>query len=224
VNRDDNAIIFSTIFDAQGRFNLNNLGDSAAQVGFIRLMQSAVPRTSPETARDLAIAVAHWITPGALNNNLDDYYLKSDPPYRAPHRPMVSVSEFRLLKGVTPELFAALAPYITVLPEGTPVNINNAPAPVLMSLSPTLTLPAAATIVAQRSQAPFPNTQSFLQFDVVKNNPIPENQVTVLSNYFLVKTNVKVTQQEILLYTLLKRMGKNDQPFTTILWQSKGTL
>jgi general secretion pathway protein K len=223
LNREENAIIATTIFDAQGRFNLNNLNSPSAQEDFVRLIRVAHPKTDILTARAITSATQNWLAGGA-NNALDDYYLKSNPPYRAPHRPMVSVSEFRLIKGVTADLFAAMAPFITVLPEATPININNAAPPVIMCLSPTMTLAAAKAVAARAKQAPFTSTQEFLQFDVVKNNPIPENKITVLSNYFLVKSRVTVSQQDTLLYTLLQRTVKNNQPTEVVLWQSKGTL
>ncbi len=226
INQVENATIYSIIFDAQGRFNLNNLADADTQTqdDFIRLINAAYPKIGTEGARAIATAVNNWIKQGAINNTLDDYYAKQTPPYRAPHRLMASVSEFRLVKGVTAELYAALSPYITALPETTPININSAAPPVLMSLSLTLTLSAAQTIYARTRQAPFPSTAIFNQFDVIKNNRIPDNKITVNSNYFLVKSVIKIGQQEILLYTLLQRMLNSNKPIEIVIWQSKGTL
>ena len=224
VNRVENASVSSIIFDAQGRFNLNNLSNPDAQEDFIRLITAAYPKIGKEGAREIALAVTNWISAGATNNTLDDYYAKEMPPYRAPHRLMVSVSELRLIKGVTAELYAALSPDVTALPEPMPINVNNADIPVLMSLSPTLTLTAVKTIYAKAKQTPFPTTASFQQFDLIKNNPVPEAKITTNSSYyFLVKTNVKVDQQETVLYTLLHRTVMDKNPLV-ILWQSKGTL
>lgn len=224
INRVENATISAIIFDAQGRFNLNNLTDTNAQADFIRLMTTAYPKIGPTEAREIALAINNWISPGAINNVIDDYYAKAIPPYRTPHRLMASVSELRLIKGVTTELYTALAPFVTALPESTPININNASAPVLMSLSPTLSLSAAKTIEARAKKMPFPTLQAFKDFDVVKNNPIAENKITVNSNYFLVKSSVKVNKQETVLYTLLHRSGTSQKPTEVVIWQSKGTL
>src|SRR6185437_2996706 len=106
----------------------------------------------------------------------------------------------------------------------TKININNATAPVLMCLSKTLTLASANAIIAKRNQTPFTSVQSFLALDILKNNPITENQITTISSYFLVKTSVKVEEQEILLYTLLQRIEKNSHPYEVMLWQSKRKL
>lgn len=224
VNQVENAQVASTIFDAQGRFNLNNLSNPSSQDDFSRLITAAYPKLNAPGAHELALAVTNWISAGAINNTLDDYYAKQSPPYRAPHRLMASVSELRLVKGVTAELYAAVSPYVTALPETTPININNAAPPVLMSLSPTLTLSAAQTVYNTAKKVPFPTLQSFQQFDVIKNNPVTESKITITSSYFLVKSSVKVNQQEIILYTLLKRSGSKDKPTEEVIWQSKGTL
>jgi type II secretory pathway component PulK len=93
-----------------------------------------------------------------------------------------------------------------------------------MSLSPALTLDAAKTVAAKAKQTPFLTVQSFQQFDVVRNHPIPENKITVSSHYFLVKSSVKVNQQKVILYTLLQRILKEQKPFEVVIWQTKGTL
>ena len=63
-----------------------------------------------------------------------------------------------------------------------------------------------------------------MELDVVKNNKFPEGKISTISQYFLVKTEVKMNEQKIFLYTLLKRDVKNAKPIETVLWQSKGTL
>jgi general secretion pathway protein K len=220
----DNSVITSTLYEAEGRFNLNNLNDPNYTDDFVRLIQAAAPNVDIAIARTITQAIIHWITASPPTAALDTYYLKLNPPYRAPHRLMVSVSELRLVQGVTSALFLTLSPYITALPTATPININHTSAPVLRSLSPTLTQAAATAILARAKQTPFATVQDFLQFDVVKNNPIPANKITLASSYFLLKTSVKVAQQETLLYTLLQKVITNSRPSTVIVWQSKGTL
>lgn len=223
IQQDENAVIYSIIYDQEGLFNINNLSNIDYQDNFIKLIITVHPDTNLETARNIVTAIRDWIAP-ATNTALEDYYSKQNPPYRAPHRAMVSVSELSLVKGITTELYTALLPYISALPEITKININNAPAPVLMSLSSTMSLESAHAIEVYRKQTPYPTIEVFLQFDVVKNNPIPESKISVNSSYFLVKTSVKVEKQETILYTVLHRILKNSQPIEVVLWQSKGTL
>ncbi len=224
VSKIENASIYSIIDDQEGLFNINNLADPEAQQGFMQLIKSVAPTMKNDDINPLIVAIRDWIAPNGANNQIDDYYAKQSPAYVAPHRPMVSISELRLVKGMTPQLYAKLSPFVTALPEVTNLNINSAPPQVLMSLSPSLSFEAATAIVTHRKQKPFVSTESFLQLDIVKNHQIPNKKISVSSSYFLVKTSVKVEHQEITLYTLLHRMLNNEQPIETILWQSKGTL
>ena len=42
----------------------------------------------------------------------DDYYLRQNPAYRAANRKFQSISELRLVKGVTAEVWNKLAPFV----------------------------------------------------------------------------------------------------------------
>lgn len=220
----ENAQVSSVIDDQENLFNINNLADLETQTGFIQLVKTVAPTMNVDEIKDLITAIRDWISSIGTQPQLDNYYAKQTPAYVAPHRPMASISELRLIKGMTPKLYTQLSPYVTALPETTYINVNNAPAQVLMSLSPTLSLEAANSIINYRQQHPFTTPESFLNFDVVKNNPITAKQISVISSYFLVKTNVKIYNQEIALYTLLHRVLKNAKPMEIIVWQSKGTL
>jgi len=219
-----NAKITSIIYDAQGRFNLNNLKDNSYRENFLHLLQTAVPNLPTNEAQTILVAAIEWLSPPTMASPFTEYYAKQNPPYRAAHRLFFSMSELRLVKGMTPAIFAAIEPLIIALPETTTININNAPASVLRCLSPTLTEPAAKTILLYEKATPFATTQSFLNFAVVKNNPIPENKITTSSSYFLVQSDVEIGTQHVTLYTLLHRTLKNGKSTMVIVWQSKGTL
>ena len=217
-------IIVGTLTDAQGLFNINNLSNEQYQTNFTRLIRIVSPDTDPVIAENITQAVIDWISPGSKNTEFDDFYQKLIPAYRAAHQPMASISELRLVKNVTPDIFNKLAPYLTALPEVTPININNSSPPILMSLSLTLTADAAKAVIQAAQQNPFSSAQQFINFDIIKNNPIDATKITVVSHYFLLHTNVTVGQQKILLNTLLQRSTKESQSTTQIIWQSKGTL
>ncbi len=221
VDKQNGATISSIIYDAQGFFNINNLTDQHNLINFIRLIQAVAPETDGGTAQNITLAIADWISQNAKNSALDEYYLKSNPSYQAPHRPMVSISELRLVKDVTPELYTKLLPFLIALPHATPININNALAPVLISLSPTMTIETAQNMVKGIAQKPYLTAQSFLDSEFVKNNPVEPNKITVASSYFLVKTNVTLGRQTLILYTLLERVAQSSQSTISILWQSK---
>jgi general secretion pathway protein K len=215
--------IVSTLYDMQGRFNINNVSDEKAREGFNHLILSVMPDLTPEKAQEIVLATVDWITPGIQKSMYDKFYEELTPPYRASHRPMVSASEFRLVKGVTPKIAAALKPYLIALPETTPINIQTAPAAVLTSLSPTMTGEAAQAIEKIRQQSPFTTLDRFTNLDVIKNHPVPGEKITLTSAYFLVETEVTIEKQQLVLYTLLQRQAKDAKAMTRIQWQSKGT-
>jgi general secretion pathway protein K len=220
----NNASVESTIYDAQGLFNLNNLADKTYQVNFSQLLKAIMPSLKPEDIQNITLATVDWVSSNAKSETFNEYYAKLTPPYHSPRHIMTSLSELRLVKGVTAELFTKLSPYIIALPTTTPISVNNAPAPVLMSLSPTLNLESAKSIEKYCVQNPFTTLQSFQNFDIVKNNSIQNDKTTITSTYFLVKTTVTIGDQSTILYTLLQREIKNSKPTVATLWQSKGTL
>lgn len=214
--------ISSTIYDMQARFNLNNLNNNPeAQTSFIRLLQALAPDLSLQKAQDLTRAIADWMLPESQQNAYNKFYLTLSPPYQAAHRPMISSSELRLVKGMTQALFHALEPYVVALPGSLPVNVQTAPAPVLMALSPALSLETARAIEQARQQTPLISTQAFFNLDIVKNHQITTNNITVISQYFLVETKVTIEKQALVLYTLLGRFVNGNKVTISILWQSK---
>jgi general secretion pathway protein K len=217
--------IMSTIYDMQGRFNLNNLnqGNGETQTDFMRLLRVVEPDLSDQNAQDIARAVLAWVSPMGQQGDESKYYSELSLPYRAAHRPMISISELRLVKGITPQLFNALRPYVTALPNTTLLNVQSAAAPVFVILSKTMTLDAGRSVEELRAKTPIVSTRQFLNLDVVKNHQVAANKIIVTSSYFLVETHVEIEKQRVVLYTLLERItSQKNKATVSILWQSKG--
>lgn len=222
VNEVNGYKIVGTIYDMQSRFNLNNLTKTEAQADFKRLLQVIQPKITEQQAQDMVLAVTDWVSPAQAQTDNSKYYMGLSPPYRAPHDLMASASELQLVKGMTPALYQALGPYVTALPVVTLINVQTAPAPALVTLSPTMTLSVATAIEQLREQSPIVSTQMFTNLDVVKNHNISADQITTVSDYFLLETEVTIEDQHVLLYTLFERSIKEGKVELTILWQSKG--
>lgn len=212
--------IRSIIWDMQARFNLNNLSKQEWQESFAHLLQLILPKLSEAARKNLVRDISEWITPGSQQGESNEYYLHQTPPYRMAKRLFVDKGELRLVKGVTPAIYAALEPYITALPQPTNINVSTAPAPVLATLAPNVTLEAARAI--EKAQASFGSNDAFLNFPIVKNYQIQSDKITVISNYFLLQTEVVIENQHIVLYTLLERVTNGNKANVNILWQSKG--
>lgn len=216
--------ISSTIYDMQARFNLNNLTDEHAQTNFRRLIQLVSPNLTNDKIDAILLAAKDWLSSSTLQNQYSKYYLDLKTPYRAGHRLFVNASELRLVKGVTPELFAALHPYLTALPMPMDVNVQTAKAPVIAMLTLTMPIAGANEVIKIREQKPFVTKEVFTGLDVVANHKLfPDQSLTVISTYFLVETKVSIENQHVVLYTLLERtQGSDGRASLTILGQSKG--
>ena len=155
---DEGGWMAGCLRDLQGRFNLNALaarverqGDEGgsetdkprftpAQAQFIRLLQAlGEPQLSEQEARLITEAVTDWLDADlepAFDGAEDDYYFGQTPGYRAANRAMASVSELRAVAGVTPELYRALEPWVTVWPQQpATLNIHTAGSMVLRSIN-----------------------------------------------------------------------------------------
>jgi general secretion pathway protein K len=214
--------ITSTIKDAQGRFNLNNVTKPEWQSDFIRLIKFVYPKMSPEEAAAVVQATVDWVTPGARDNAFSRYYAELPVPYRPAHRLMVDPGELLLVKGVTPELYAALKPYITALPSVTPINVLSADVPVLALLSPDMSLDTAHSIRDLMMKSPPPTMEAFLALDIIKNHKVQVDHAALTSTYFLVETEVGIGRQHIMLYTLLQRATNNGKADLQVISQHRG--
>ena len=75
----------------------------------------------------------------SMTDNYDHQYMTLNPSYRAPHAPMASPSELRLVAGISPQLYNQLAPYLIALPTKTTLNLARAPLFIQKALNYTPT-------------------------------------------------------------------------------------
>jgi general secretion pathway protein K len=222
--------------DLQGRFNLNTLsekvsGDStaaskkrftASQEQFIRLLQAlGDPAVSEQEAITLTESVTDWLDAdreASLNGAEDDYYSGQTPAYRTANRRMSSVSELRAVAYMTPEIYQALLPWVTVWPEQpATLNIHTAPAMVLRSinakgvLSP-LTEAEGASLVQYREETGFEDKTDFQANPVFEGKRDNMKEVAALlgenSTYFLLRAEVEVAGRNMRLYSVLNRSNR----------------
>ena len=212
--------------DLQGRFNLNSLRASppagrrfsAPQAMFIRLLQTPEePRLSTEEAIAITEAALDWLDRDAAPRDFgaeDDVYYGREPSYRAANREFHSVSELRLLNHVTPELFAAIAPALTVYGSGV-INIHTAPVPVLRgingagSLEP-LTAGEGEALARARADEGFADVQALLGGAVLAGRGIAPELASRLgeeSHWFLYAGEARLAGRTARLYSVLRREG-----------------
>jgi type II secretory pathway component PulK len=119
--------------DEEGRFNVNVI-DGKRIAKFIEVVAEA----EEDQAKEIAYAIVDWRdTNDSLSDPKfgaeDDDYEDLDPPYEAKDQPFESLDELLLVRGMTPEIFERIQPFVTIYGPGT-VNINTAPMEVLMGL------------------------------------------------------------------------------------------
>ena len=195
--------------DLQGRLNLNNLvrpeglEDEAAMAQFVRLLLYL------DLDPSIVPAVMDWIDADTdvrfPDGAEDDYYSRLDPPYRTANQPMVSSTELRLVRGVDDETYRRLAPYVTALPERTPLNVNTAPAIVLRALTDELSEADAESLEENRPDDGYPDINTFLQAGPLAGREVDTQGLAVGSNHFLLRTVVAMGRTEVRTETVIYR-------------------
>ena len=214
---DDFGYVRGALFDAQGRFNLNNLARNVDvhhdyQRQFELLLQGN-PKLQPP--QGLVASIQDWIDDDdmpAAGGAEDSFYMEQTPPYRAANRPFKAVSELLAIQGMTPELYAVLRDLVTVLPETTRVNVNTAPIPVLiaMGVDPTKVdqwdsqrkQPAGGTDSGPVTDAG--QMAEFVRKYLVAGKP---DYLAYQTSYFLLQGDVFVGSGHVSLYSLIHRQG-----------------
>jgi general secretion pathway protein K len=178
-----------TIIDQQGLFNLNNLvSNGTASANDLARFQRLL--TALGLPQELGGALVDWEDANSetsTNGAEDEYYMNLPQPYRCANRPLSDIGELSWVKGFDASTIKKLQPFVSVLPEsGTAVNINFAPAEVLMAILPGLRLEQARQIVTDIKTTPFKNTSDFL-LQLPKNVTQDSTMnISVSSKYFMV--------------------------------------
>jgi general secretion pathway protein K len=136
----------ATVVDEERKIHLNR--QDTPQV-LMQLFRDVVPM-SQEHAHEIALCILDWRDAddfSYLGGAESGYYRGLDPPYRAKNGDFDVLEELLFVKGVMPEVFARVRPFLTLHGSGK-VNVNTASETVLTSLG--LAAPLAARVAAYR--------------------------------------------------------------------------
>ncbi|MFO7481943.1 type II secretion system minor pseudopilin GspK [Oceanibaculum nanhaiense] len=199
------------ILDLHARFNLNNLlaadgQPSAPDLAYFQRLLRALG-----LSEGLATAVLDWID-GDFDMRFpdgaeDDYYLSTERPYRAANRPLQSISELRLVRGVDTEIWNTLAPHVSALPTRTALNINTAAAPLLQALVEELTAQDTEQLVEARGEAGYASVPLFLEQELFAGREIDTAGLAVTSQYFLIRSEITVGTARARLFSVVERQA-----------------
>jgi len=202
------------ITDLQGLFNLNGLSPRNSRQAIVR--QRLLNLVAAEGG-DISIAdrLQDWIDAdiSARASGAEDYnYLGFEPPYRTGNTPMQDPSE-TVLVGMTPEQYFLFGEVMSALPRlDAALNINTAPAEVLMSLSPSLTPEIAEVIAGNRDlQEGFETVEAFLQQPELAGLGVAREGLGVQSSFFSVQVIARYQDRFNYLSSVIHRNASNGE-------------
>ena len=211
------ATLSGSIIDATSRYNLTNLAKArsinAAQVAIYKRLLANLkldPALADRTAN--AVAAAQSAQPAG------------EPPAEGAPKPVVSSSvpvrlmqldDLLAIPGYTVEIVDKLRDFVIVLPESTAVNVNTAPPEVLAAVIENFSLAEANALVARRKSASW-RELSYFKADLAGKDA-PDDLVAVQSNYFLVRSRVRLDRAALDAEALISR-GTDARRVTTLVW------
>jgi general secretion pathway protein K len=197
------AFLRGRIRDVQERYNLRNLVDPATNkivdaelAALMRLCETAA--VSPETAQTLATGLRAALLaekPADGKANAAAVLLPQ------------TVDQLAWL-GLDADTVRRLRPYVDILPEPTPLNVNTASAEVIAGVVAGLDLGSAKRIVNRR---PFKALQD-LRSDIQGEGALDAKRLSVNSNYFEISGRLRMEGRVLEERMLVKRANRQVLP------------
>jgi general secretion pathway protein K len=190
------AFLSGKITDAQARYNIRNLvkASSVQPEEVATLKQLCITAgVDPEVATTIGTALNAAQVLATANTNVD-----------APLMPQ-SAAQLTWF-GVDAATVQRLAPYVVLLPEPTPVNVNTASREVLAAAIKGLDLASAERLVQKRQRAAF-KTVKEIEDLVPAAGKIDENKIGMKSSYFEVRGRLRLDDRVLDRVSLVKRVG-----------------
>lgn len=219
--------IQASLTDMQSRININSLL-SAGKVNTTTEKRLAQLFKNLELPNKSTQAINDWID-SDLNTTSPDgaedvYYLNLEKPFRTANRELQSISELHLIKGFEDSTeYLRLQSYLCAFTTGADmaINVNTASAEVLKSLSPKMTDTLARDIIEHRVDNPFNELKEFTSFAKLGTIITDTANLSVSSDYFLLRTQAIIGQANKIMFSIIHRDGSGK---TEIISRSYRTL
>jgi len=227
------ASLSGNIIDATSRYNLTNLAqqgqpDLAQAAIFQRLLN--VLRLDNRLAQRVTVFVAQGqrsaplAPPGQGTPTFpDDVQDRGGPTLVVPPAngvpvPLVQVDDLLAVEGMTPAIMAQIKPFLIVLPEKTPLNVNTAPAELLAALIPDMSLSEAGSLVVRRKTSAWRDVAGF-RSQVRGAEALPEEVFDVKSSWFLVQSRIRLDRAALNAESLIQRKPlASSGGGTSVIW------
>lgn len=201
--------VMARVDDAGNCFNLNSLVEADVQgalrlrlvgLGQMRALMKGLAIPEAEAAI-ISDSVADWIDSDnapAPNGAEDDSYQGRAVPYRTAGRLISDVSEIRAVRGMTPQFYERLRPWLCALPGAdlSPINVNTLrpDQALLLTMIAPQAIPAqrARAMLAVRPALGWKSPDEALRGVGGEGAAVPLNQLQVRSRWFLLTQTVTV--------------------------------
>jgi general secretion pathway protein K len=202
--------------DGGNCFNVNSVADGrpgerltrrpSGVLQFTGLMMAL--EVSQQDAMRIAEAAADWVDSDTLpgpGGAEDEAYATGPAPYRTGNTLFADPGELRAVAGMTPAIYARLAPWLCALPTSdlSPININTLgldQAPLLAMLAPgQLDVPRARRVLAQRPSNGWTNQVEFWRLEAMSEVNVPldvQLQPQLKTNWFALDVRVELMGAE----------------------------
>jgi general secretion pathway protein K len=216
------GVVSVYVTDEAGKLNLNDLAaltdseasDSLKLQDHIRRFEQLFELLFLDIT--LLDAILDWLDPD--NRQRADgaeapYYGALDRPYDIKNGPFDSLSELRLVKGMTEQAFERLSPFVTVYPRApkgiTPVNINTADPIVLQALGDqgNISEAIAGDILQARPFRTAPDLNRVTALGNIDEKLRADKVVAVASLYFSVLAVGTVRETSKIVKAVIRRAG-----------------
>lgn len=203
----EEGVASGQVEELQGRFNLASMVTSgkineSGVAAYTRLCSAIGISTS--LAETLADAVEKDLETKRQAGGVGTF------PYEV-------LSDLAHLDGYDADVLESLKPYVAILPETMPVNVNFATAEVLQATIDGLSSSDAAEVVSTRNSKHFANFTEFaaaLPADL--RSKATSANFTVQSNYFMILTRTAYGRVNVSYQAMLKRTSGQSMP--KIIW------
>ena len=199
---DPQVFLSGRITDAQSRLNLLSLSEGS----------QVVPEVLAQWVRLFALL---QLPRAELEQLVRQWPLALTEGAQGPLRPQ-RVEQLVWL-GLSEASVARLQPFVTVLPEPTPVNLNTAPLQVLLASLPALDSATAQRFVQRREQRHFATLEEARQALGLAAAQLSERRHALRTQYFEVTGQLRIDQQRQTERALVRRSG----PQVSVVWRER---
>jgi general secretion pathway protein K len=208
--------------DEQGKFNLNTLltKDGKPNEPAVKVFNQLLKLLELEP-RWTSLLI-DWMDANTLpesEGGEDSLYASQTPPHRTGNLLLTSISELQQMPGFNRELYLRLAPFVTALPPtANKINVCTADREVLDALFAVsandtnnieYTRMRPEELATSRAQGCFPSLETLTRGDAAMRGLASEE-----SNYFRLRTWVRIGTAQFALYSLMFREGDTARPIS----------